>query len=1547
MEFLQVGTDPSQDGARALRGSTEGATHHLLGEALSHAAERLVGVPTRIELITPADPRWVKRSGQWQWVSRVDVRVEVSGEGAASTISWPQRCDPTAASPAPFVSPGAHRGFYLGRALAVSTGLRLDRGLHAIARPMPDGDVRLHGLLGFDVGPDYAVGTASDGGRTGRDASDRLVAFARSLLSNSFAGRHLTSQTLAAVAATLGLPATTEPDGTRLDVADAADVADAVGSWLRTELDHARSGARRILRADRAVSRTLGPHDLVAEAFLEGVVAQLRLVFPSRHIVSEEGAESSTDPGRAPDALVVAPWHRSSSMPLPELLARLLAQSCDAAVRDIGAGRRGLSAVVADVGSGTTIARVEEDARATFIGYRGLARTLRGRPDLRDLDPAWRGVLCPVQTPESTETGLVRFRTVESADGAQDPPGDEWLDLSASAALIPFIDHDEPARASVASKNLKQAIPVWGAEPPVVATGWERVLADRAGVARAPLAGRVSEVGPDRIVVEGPAGRRAVGYGAPWSARGGPDTGWVTDVAEGDTVGRDTVLAHAPDVILDGSGEPELAFGVNALVALTPWHGLNYEDGIVVSQSLAERLGSTHLMRLDERLEVGESVECPADYLVGVGMPFRAGTPLVTIGRGDRVRILTAPLDGEFLGSRIDRERGRVSALIRVERALAVGDKLSNRHQGKGVVSRILRTEEMPRLPDGRPVEAILNPLGVLRRLNVGQLWEMHVGLPAILEGAGSVRAGRTVEHPAAVLERCAAVGAPRGRMRLRLPDGTPVGDPDKGVVVGPQYIMKLDHLAVAKVSIRGRESARSPRSLQPARSSHWRRGDRVGAAQRLGEMELWGLQAAGALPVVGDAQRERGAWPEQEDELVRPTARAVAAHLRVAGLDLVALPGEQPLAEAHLRDVTAVGVRDAEEGLLEFPALARLAALPAHHGQGQTALERLVSHPLHTPKLHGEVGSPERARVRFAIGLPFPIAHPWPGDAERPPLTAIPILPPAFRVLGVDGLDDRYGQLAHALSELSGAPTVEERAHVVRLVHRILGAPAEPGPDPVTILGRVSGKRGLLRRALLGQAVTHSGRGVIVPDPERDPETVGLPRRMFAELGCDMSAHGDVVVVNRQPTLHPYNLVALRAEPVVGDAIHLPPLVIGALAGDFDGDTVAVHRPVREAARASAWTCLRPAANLRSAAGGRLLAKSDLDISLGLHLLSMTAVGRARLGDGHDIQTTLDRDGIERVFSECALAKEEPRRAVLALAELERVGWEASTGWSVGALDLLADHRLGRLAEASAAGAAGKAVGQLLEHRGTVAGGNPWRMPPDVSGNFLTGLDPADYFATAPGSMATLAEKKLLSPHAGALTKMLVEIADHVVIEGDHCGVRGHPSPLNCLGVTTVCRACYGPDRATGAPVADGRRVGLLAAMAIGERSTQLSMKVFHGGGVGAGALGGEIQRLRSVFGDGAERLFGDVAAAAEILGDSVDRVHVEVILRQVLAAAEEPHTAGFDTRARRAERHGRTAFERATARGSVRSLVDDRPAWTSPAPTVSPRTALSVGVG
>lgn len=1215
-----------------------------------------------------------------------------------------------------------------------------------------------------------------------------------------------------------------------------------------------------------------------------------------------------------------------------------------------------------------TLALLEAHRQVTFLGPDGLPE-LRGRMDLRTLPPSWKDTLCPVHTPESDKVGLVRYLALGATGAAAgNPPStvlQEFPDLSLGAALVPFVGHNDPTRTSIVAKMFKQALVVAGAEPPVVRTGLEEFIAAQAGVLRAPHAGPVHLVDAGHLTV----GATHLYFGPPSMSGSGQDLAWTTVAAHQAYARADSLLAHAPDVNVQDPAAPCLQLGLNAVVAFVPWHGWNYEDGMVVSEGFAQRTTSEHVVRIAVPYDRGDPSRGPDIVIESlaadqVGDMVPAGTMVAVIAGADgTVRstisfpedTVLVPNDDSCPFRYVDLSDDEISVRFRVRRTLRVGDKLTTRHGGKGVVNRILPVVAMPRLPDGTPVEVILNPLGVLRRLNIGTILEANVALARRLRGQTTPavaprRLGQDGRH--ALRDELAGLGAPGGRLPLTLVDGTPVGPPE-GAVVGDLYLLKLDHLATSKAGGRD-EAGPSPINLQPARSSGWRSHRKIGAPQRLGEMEVWALQAIGAHAPLLDLLHHRGVGtPALRDQALLPAGlRAALAHLAVAGVHVegVTADGTVDLTTARVVDPAAIGglrVRWCGAGdpgdLTDIDTLREAAAerLPKRVGERRRAaamLDIALTDPWWAALLRSsDVESAlDTETAGWVIRLAKPVRHPWwytvqGREVRLPALENVAVLPPALFLpptAGRDGdvLRRRYTDLlttnlllAQAIANGNGE--TELQSVLQRNVNTLLGTTRDTPADG-TIAGRLSGKYGILRRNLLGASAIRSGRAVLTGDPTQPIETVGLPGWLLADLGVPASpqGHDDVVLLNRQPTLHPYSLVALRAVESPDTTVRIHPYLLKAIAGDFDGDTAAVHRPVDAVARAELWDRCRPAATLRNSNSGGLLAKLDLDIAVGLHLRSLTPQDRASLARDLDLacpDTPLLPADNTALADRLVDGAADPTAALTSLAKLMQAGWDGAPQWGFTVVDLpdlpgpdvVTDVRdtdnpsVRRIAQAHHAGAGGKPIDltQLLLRRGLAAPPHPYLPTVEIAGNYLNGLDNADYFAAAQPAVAALAAKKLVTPHAGALTRRLVEIGYEVVIDGADCGSTAtRRSPLTCLQ-SNPCQACYGVDAATGQPPSPGRRVGVLAGMLIGEQSTQLAVKSIHQRGQNS-TLTASIAQLAGVFGGGrfaaalpaadddspgavtARALLEEASAGRTTLGDTPA---VDVDLARLLGAA------------------------------------------------------------
>jgi DNA-directed RNA polymerase subunit beta len=437
------------------------------------------------------------------------------------------------------------------------------------------------------------------------------------------------------------------------------------------------------------------------------------------------------------------------------------------------------------------------------------------------------------------EAGQFRSSKVDARHGkkfvTESPQNIDFMDISpkqivsVTTSLIPFLEHDDANRALMGSNMQRQAVPLLRPQAPIVATGMERVVArDSAQVLFAQAPGEVTSVTAERIVVQEDEGGEHV-YPLVKFARTNQGTCFSQHpiVSKGGRVLRGQVLA---DSISTDQGE--LALGQNLLCAFLSWEGYNFEDAIVISQSLVrdERLSSIHIERyeiearetklgpeeitrdipsigeeslrnLDEHgiIRVGAVVK-PGDILVGKIVPkgermLTAEEKLLRAIFGEKARdVKDASLrmphgeSGKVIEVRVfsrdnhDQLPPGVNQMVRVfvthKRNVTEGDKLSGRHGNKGVIAKILPIEDMPFLPDGRPVDIILNPLGVPSRMNVGQLLETHLGwaahtldfevLSPVFDGADDIDIEDTLAQ-AWIAQRSGAIGWQDGKEVLQI----------------------------------------------------------------------------------------------------------------------------------------------------------------------------------------------------------------------------------------------------------------------------------------------------------------------------------------------------------------------------------------------------------------------------------------------------------------------------------------------------------------------------------------------------------------------------------------------------------------------------------------------------------------------------------------------------------------------------------------------------------------------------------------------------------
>ena len=466
--------------------------------------------------------------------------------------------------------------------------------------------------------------------------------------------------------------------------------------------------------------------------------------------------------------------------------------------------------------------------------------------------------------------------------------------VSVATALIPFLEHDDVNRALMGANMQRQAVPLLRPQSPICGTGIERQVAiDSGQVQVSKVSGEVVSATARKIDIVDDQGevqthrlRKFVRSNAGTCINQRPI------VRKGDYVNAGQVVADS-----SSTENGELALGQNILVAFMSWEGGNYEDAILISERIVREdyftsihiekyevdardtklgpeeitrdipnVGEEGLRNLDERgiIYVGAEVG-PQDILVGKITP-KGETELTAeekllraifgekarevkdtslrVPHGERGKVVEVKVFSRDAGDELP---PGVNQLVRVsiaqKRKIGAGDKMAGRHGNKGVISRVLPIADMPFLPDGTPVDIILNPLGVPHRMNIGQIMETHLGWAAEKLGfkiATPVFDGATEEDIEEFLRR--ANMPDTGKVQLF--DGR-TGEPfDHPITVGYTYMLKLAHLVEDKVHAR----STGPYSLitqQPLG------GKAQFGGQRFGEMEVWALEAYGAANIL------------------------------------------------------------------------------------------------------------------------------------------------------------------------------------------------------------------------------------------------------------------------------------------------------------------------------------------------------------------------------------------------------------------------------------------------------------------------------------------------------------------------------------------------------------------------------------------------------------------------------------------------------------------------------------------------------------------------
>ena len=465
--------------------------------------------------------------------------------------------------------------------------------------------------------------------------------------------------------------------------------------------------------------------------------------------------------------------------------------------------------------------------------------------------------------------------------------------VSITTSLIPFLEHDDATRALMGANMQRQALPLLTTEAPYVGTGVEYVAArDSGAVVVAKADGIVEYVDAKKIIVKNAKGQDIYELTTFERSNQGETANQLPIVRAGDKVKRGQVIADGPS-----TNKGELALGKNVVVAFMTFNGYNFEDAVIMNERLVKddvytslhiedyeiqcrdtKLGPEEITRdipnvseearknLDENgiIRIGTEVK-EGDILVGKVTPkgmadLTSEEKLLHAIFGEKTRevrnsSLTVPHGGDGIVHDVkvytkadnDEMPSGVSKVIRVyiiqKRKIQVGDKMSGRHGNKGVISLILPQEDMPYLPDGTPVDIMLNPQGVPSRMNIGQILELHMGMACKKLGvymATPVLDGAKKDDIANMMAEAGM--DPDGKTVLY--DGR-TGEPfDNRINVGVMYMIKLHHMVDDKLHAR----ATGPYSLVTQQPLG---GKAQFGGQRFGEMEVWALEAYGASHVL------------------------------------------------------------------------------------------------------------------------------------------------------------------------------------------------------------------------------------------------------------------------------------------------------------------------------------------------------------------------------------------------------------------------------------------------------------------------------------------------------------------------------------------------------------------------------------------------------------------------------------------------------------------------------------------------------------------------
>lgn len=1045
-----------------------------------------------------------------------------------------------------------------------------------------------------------------------------------------------------------------------------------------------------------------------------------------------------------------------------------------------------------------------------------------------------------------------------------------------AACLVPYLKHSDGTRVMMGAKNMKQALIPERAEPPVIRTGFENIV-------------------------------------------GG---------------GNHSTIEHQDICCL----------GLNAMVAYIPWKGFNFEDGIVCSSSLAKRFTTIHIEEVICEIFFGESIVLNKDgfpSLKHCKSSINTGDAIFNVRTSSgHIKKIPSDFSGELLSverfspmhSTIGQNRKLpheiYKAIIRQERPLRIGDKIMGRHGNKGVISLILPDEQMPKLPDGSPVDLILNPNGVISRMNLSQIFETHWGWVAYnrkKSGDNYNFIFQLFQEPSEDELKEELKKLPdtdeSGKVKISFElDGATIC---ALAVVGIQYIMKLNHIAAKK--LKGRKTGEY--NLLTGGAVKGKNG-----GQKIGEMEYWALHSYQADVIIGETYRRKGLVDKIGDRFLPRTSTSLDSLLKgmciinkldsdekvsylLADSKTITSWGNS-IVSAELRNTkkieektciqchtpitygicnscgAKINVSINKKGLVK-----KICQCESKHTDRWTCPKcncssahkqtRVVQNPIKggllDPELFGEEESSKYLTQFGNIPLNVPVVNPLFETRILKAKLKKELLKEGiishsnkiniYHIANVlykteDFIDGSYPTLSKIISRLQGLSkepgedVIIESLPVIPLcfrdpdtyggmdLHRayynilkinqkiLLTKDPDEKRDFATYLqiaiyklfwgngtydkpglaGRIQGRKGIIRTAMLARRVDYSARAVIVPDPSLRLDECILPKKMeamFDSCENDGTSSEKIILINRAATLHKYNILSFKVKSFWNeDVIGFPPLVCSYMNADFDGDTVAIHVPLSREAIEEAKKILSPVRYLLSYANGSLLPHISQDIVLGIYLLSKSPEGKGKIasifGISPDkINAPISNSQLKELCMKFLLKTETTnQQAAEMLFQLSKLGFDHATAsgasfsifdvpmlsmeerlkldnkssiWRDRVYDKIAEITQG-LAEGGGcngvawiivSGARGSKdqIVQLGGIRGTMVrpDGHEIRIP--IKRNFREGLKLYECWISASGTRKGMVDKHINTRPAGILHRMLVESGYNLDITEEDCG--------------------------------------------------------------------------------------------------------------------------------------------------------------------------------